>query len=69
MTRLAIIGISLIIISLMFVNLSDAEIDEESLIGMWRDHFKVGATQRAEFLLLWFSSEDTIDKTSSSSHR
>ena len=35
MTRLTIIGISFIVISLMFANLSYAKIDEASIIGMW----------------------------------
>jgi len=35
MTRLTIVCISFIVISLMFASLSSAEIDAESIIGMW----------------------------------
>jgi hypothetical protein len=35
MTRLIIVGISFIILSLMFASLSSAKIDAEAIIGMW----------------------------------
>jgi hypothetical protein len=35
MTRLTIVGISFIVISFMFVGLSYARIDEDSILGMW----------------------------------
>jgi len=35
MTRLTIVGISFIVISLMFIGQSYARIDEDSIIGMW----------------------------------
>jgi len=35
MTRLTVLCISLIVISLMFVGLSNGKIDEESIMGMW----------------------------------
>ncbi|MBC8235903.1 hypothetical protein H8E77_40680, partial [bacterium] len=35
MTRLTIIGISFLVISLMFVGLGNAKIDPDTVVGIW----------------------------------